>query len=117
VLTILNGLPATYQRMLKYRAVAGVPKLDRGRLRLLGVAGAPLDPDLKTRVEQELGLSLLNGYGITECAPGISGVRIDAPRADQAVGTLLPGIESRIVGGDGALVSDGRVGELHVRGP
>jgi long-chain acyl-CoA synthetase len=30
---------------------------------------------------------------------------------------LLPGIESRIVGLNGALVSNGEVGELHVRGP
>lgn len=116
-ITVLNGVPATYQRLLEYKTIAGITRLERGSLRLIAVAGAPLDLDLKSRVEQELGLSLLNGYGITECSPGISGVRYDAPRADQAVGTLLPGIESRIVGLDGALVSDGRVGELHVRGP
>jgi long-chain acyl-CoA synthetase len=115
-ITILNGVPATYQRLLEYKTVAGVTRLDRGSLRLIAVAGAPLDLDLKSRVQRELGLSLLNGYGITECSPGISGVRIDSPRDDQAVGTLLPGIESRIVGLDGALVSDGQVGELHVRG-
>ena len=46
---------------------------------------APLDPDLKTRVEQELGLPLSNGYGITECSPGISGVPFDAPRPDHTV--------------------------------
>src|ERR1700676_5153887 len=116
-ITILNGVPATYQRLLEYRRNAGLPKLDRGALRLIAVAGAPLDLELKSRVEQELGLPLLNGYGITECSPGISGVRPDAPRKDQAVGSLLPGIESRIVGLSGAAVSDGQVGELHVRGP
>jgi long-chain acyl-CoA synthetase len=116
-ITVLNGVPATYQRLLEYKTIAGIPRLERGSLRLIAVAGAPLDLDLKSRVEQELGLSLLNGYGITECSPGISGVRIDNPRDDQAVGTLLPGIESRIVGPDGALVSDRQVGELHVRGP
>jgi acyl-CoA synthetase (AMP-forming)/AMP-acid ligase II len=115
-ITILNGVPATYQRLLEYKFVAGISRLDRGSLRLIAVAGAPLDLDLKSRVEQEFGLSLLNGYGITECFPGISGVRFDAPRTDQAVGTLLPGIESRIVGRDGALASNGEVGELHVRG-
>jgi long-chain acyl-CoA synthetase len=116
-ITVLNGVPATYQRLLEYKTIAGLTRMDRGSLRLIAVAGAPLDLDLKSRVEQELGLSLLNGYGITECSPGISGVRFDAPRTDQAVGTLLPGIESRIVGFDGAPVSDGQVGELHVRGP
>src|SRR6202163_4970929 len=97
-ITILSGVPATYQRLLEYKAVEGLKQLDRGSLRLIAVAGAPLDLDLKSRVEQELRLPLSNGYGITECSPGISGVRFDAPRTDQAVGTLLPGIESRIVG-------------------
>jgi acyl-CoA synthetase (AMP-forming)/AMP-acid ligase II len=114
--TILNGVPATYQRLLEYKAVQGLPRLDTGALRMIGVAGAPLDLDLKTRTERELGLSLLNGYGITECAPGISGVRSDAPRDDHGVGTLLPGVEARIVGRDGVVVTDGGVGELHVRG-
>ncbi|MGY3549029.1 long-chain acyl-CoA synthetase [Bradyrhizobium sp. USDA 4472] len=116
-ITILNGVPATYQRLLEYRRNAGLPKLDRGALRLIAVAGAPLDLDLKSRVEQELGLSLLNGYGITECSPGISGVRPDAPRTDHAVGTVLPGVEARLVGRDGRVVANGEVGELHVRGP
>src|SRR5467141_2668465 len=116
-ITILNGVPATYQRSVEYKTVAGISRLDRGALRLIAVAGAPLDLNLKSRVEQELGLSLSNGYGITECSPGISGVRMDNPRDDEAVGTLLPGIESRIVGSDGAAVANGQIGELHVRGP
>lgn len=115
--TILNGVPATYQRLLEYRRTAGLPKLDRGRLRLIAVAGAPLDPELKSRVEQELGLPLLNGYGITECSPGISGVRPDSPKADHTVGTVMPGLEAKLVGRDGKAVADGEVGELHVRGP
>lgn len=116
-ITILNGVPATYQRLLEYQRNAGLSKLDRGALRLISVAGAPLDLELKNRVEQELGLPLLNGYGITECSPGISGVRLDTPRADQAVGTVLPGLEARLVGRNGEPVADGEVGELHVRGP
>jgi long-chain acyl-CoA synthetase len=116
-ITILNGVPATYQRLLEYKTIAGLERLDRGALRLLAVAGAPLDLDLKSRVEREFGLSLSNGYGITECSPGISGVRFDAPRADHAVGRLLPGVEARVRTPDGIPVGNGEVGELHVRGP
>jgi acyl-CoA synthetase (AMP-forming)/AMP-acid ligase II len=72
---------------------------------------------LKAQVEDELGLPLLNGYGITECSPGISGVQLRTPRADEAVGILLPGIEARIVSRDGSIATDEGVGELHVRGP
>src|SRR5439155_6220943 len=115
-ITILNGVPATYQRLLEYKTVAGLARLDRGSLRLIAVAGAPLDLELKSRVERELGLPLSNGYGITECSPGISGVRFDAPRSDQAVGTLLRGVEARVRTLDGIPTARGEVGELHVRG-
>jgi long-chain acyl-CoA synthetase len=116
-ITVLNGVPATYQRLLEYKQVAGLPKLERGALRLMSVAGAPLDLELKARVEKELGLPLFNAFGITECSPGISGVRPDSPRNDNSVGALLPGIEARIVGTDGAVMTNGEIGELHVRGP
>lgn len=114
--TVLNGVPATYQRLLEHKVLSGAEKLDRGVLRLIAVAGAPLDLALKSRVEAEFGLPLSNGYGITECSPGISGVRFDAPRTDNAVGTLLPGVEARIRTVDGIPLGNGEVGELHVRG-
>jgi long-chain acyl-CoA synthetase len=116
-ITLLNGVPATYQRLLEYKQMVGLPKLERGALRLMSVAGAPLDLELKARVERDLGLPLFNAFGITECSPGISGVRPEAPRSDNSVGALIPGIEARIVGRDGAVVANGEIGELHVRGP
>jgi acyl-CoA synthetase (AMP-forming)/AMP-acid ligase II len=114
--TVLNGVPATYQRLLEYKALSGLQQLDRGSLRLIAVAGAPLDLALKSRVEAEFGLPLSNGYGITECSPGISGARSDAPRSDDAVGTLLPGVEARVRTLDGLPLAKGEIGELHVRG-
>src|SRR5258708_27860899 len=79
--TILNGVPATYQRLLEYKSVARLKQLAPGSLRLIAVAGAPLDLNLKSRVEKEFGLPLLNGYGITRCYPGTSGFRFYAPRS------------------------------------
>jgi len=114
--TVLNGVPATYQKLLEYKDLAGKAKLQGGKLRVATVAGAPLDVDLKRRVESEFGIPLLNGYGITECAPGISGVRPDMSLDDHSVGTLISGVEAKVVGLNGAEVPDGQVGELHVRG-
>src|SRR5215469_9674307 len=36
-ITLMFGVPATYQRLLEYKAVAGIEKLPRGRLRRLAV--------------------------------------------------------------------------------
>jgi long-chain acyl-CoA synthetase len=116
-ITLMFGVPATYQRLLEYKAVAGIDRLPRGKLRRLAVAGAPLDLALKSRIEAEFGLPIGNGYGITECAPAIAGVRAEAPRNDDAVGSLIPGIEARLVKPGGGDVAPGEVGELHVRGP
>ena len=116
-ITDLFGVPATYQRLLEFKAVSGLAQLERGQLRRMLVAGAPLDLKLKARVEEEFGQSLFNNYGITECSPSLTGVRVNSPRSDESVGRFLPGIEHRLVDSKGAPVPNGEVGELHVRGP
>ena len=116
-ITLIFGVPATYQRLPEYKTVAGIEKLPRGKLRRLAVAGAPLDVALKSRIEAEFGLPLSNGYGITECAPAIAGARAETPRSDDSVGSLIAGIEARLVKPGGGAVAPGGVGELHVRGP
>src|SRR5260370_31829534 len=84
-ITLIFGVPATYQRLLEYKVIAGIDTLPRGKLRRLAVAGAPLDVTLKSKIEAEFGLPLRNGYGITECAPASAAVQAEAPRNDEAV--------------------------------
>ncbi|WFU18429.1 class I adenylate-forming enzyme family protein [Bradyrhizobium sp. CB3481] len=115
-ITMLDGASATYQGLLEYKNIAGLKQVARGALRLIAVSGSSLDLNLKRGVEREFGLPLLNGYGTTECSSGISAVRFDAPRFDDAVGALLPGVAARVRTLDGIPLSRGEVGELHVRG-
>ena len=65
-----------------------------GRLRMAICGGAPLSPDVaKTFIG--LGLNLIQGYGLTETSPIISG----NPENDNdpaSVGTPLPGIEVKV---------------------
>lgn len=112
-ITRFQGVPTMYQRLLE----AARGKVACANLRGIGVAGAPLDQSLKNAVESAFGLTLHNGYGITECAPTISFTRVEAPCADTTVGPPIPGIEVRLRGPEGAEVASGEVGELHVRGP
>jgi long-chain acyl-CoA synthetase len=103
-LTILQGVPAMYARLLDACPDARIAS----RLRFIYAGGSPLDPDLKARVERAFGLPLHNGYGLTETAPTVSQTRLDAPRADASVGFAIPGVEVKLMG---------EAGELWVRGP
>src|SRR2546421_12692230 len=78
--TIVNGVPATYQRLLEYKRIAGLPRLNRGSLRLIAVAGAPLYPDLKRRGEQGGRRAPLKRAGLPQSAPGDFGGWIAPPR-------------------------------------
>lgn len=117
-LTIVQGVPAMYARLL---ALAGAQAAPMGaRLRFAYAGGSPLDPALKARVEDLLGVALHNGYGLTEAAPTVSQTRLDAPRADTSVGLPIPGVEVRLVDRQGVDLAPDDVdgaGELWVRGP
>ena len=114
-LTVFQGVPAMYARMLErlpHGSHAAAP-----RVRYLYAGGSPLDATLKADVEQRFGLPLHNGYGLTECSPTVSQTRLDAPRADTSVGPPIPDIEVRIVDSAQSDAIPGGVGELWVRGP
>ncbi len=102
--SLLIGTPSMHAMLAEYitRKNLELPP----RLRLACTAGAPLDSATKSAVEAAYRLPLYNGYGITECAPTITLTPLDAPRADCGIGTLLPGVEAK-------LVHD----ELYVRSP
>lgn len=116
-ITVLQGVPAMYARLLEYTHGNWSPEQLRIRPRFIYAGGSPLDPTLKQEVERVFGQPLHNGYGMTESSPTISQTRVEAPRTDTSVGPAIPGIELRIVDRDGQDVVEGAPGELWVRGP
>jgi long-chain acyl-CoA synthetase len=116
-LTVVLGAPSMFSLLLDYIGMKGLKSLRFPALRIISSSGAPLQAALKAAVEKTFGLVLHNGYGITECSPNISQTRVETPRTDTSVGRILPGMEAKLVGGDGQQVADGEVGELRVRGP
>ncbi|KAB8045435.1 class I adenylate-forming enzyme family protein [Janthinobacterium aquaticum] len=114
-LTIVQGVPAMYAKLLQTVGGAGTPLPNR--LRFAYAGGSPLSPVLKQEVEKLLGTSLHNGYGMTESSPTISQTRLDAPRHDDSVGLPIPGVDVRLVDADNADAAPGETGELWIRGP
>lgn len=116
-LTIFLGVPAMFLQLLQYAKLRGLKSMNCPSLRIISSSGAPLQPSVKSAVEGLFGMTLHNGYGVTECSPTIAQTRVDEPRTDTSVGRVFPGVEVKLIGSDGNPVPGGEVGEMRVRGP
>jgi acyl-CoA synthetase (AMP-forming)/AMP-acid ligase II len=116
-LTVCQGVPAMYAKLLQHLRAVGETAFELPTLRFLYAGGSPLALDLKRDVEAFFGLTLHNGYGLTEASPTLTQTRHGAPRDDCSVGPALPGVELRSVDARGGDLPDGEVGELWARGP
>lgn len=81
-----------------------------GNIRLVITGAAAIDP-LVTKGLRNLGILVLQGYGLTECSPLVIGNR-DRYYVDGAVGLPLPGVEVKVHN-----INDLGVGEIIVKGP
>jgi long-chain acyl-CoA synthetase len=117
-LSVMLGTPNMYALLSEYVTLKQLATITHPALRLLAVAGAPLDSATKSDIETIFQQPLHNGYGVTECSATIALRPLDEHVADLSVGRLLPGLEAKLVGMNGvATVGPNEVGELLVRGP
>lgn len=112
-ITVMHGAPAMYAKLLEWSEREG-NAIKAPCLRVVQSGGAPLTLPLKQAFEKAFGMTLQNGYGMTESSPSICQTRMDSPRSDCSVGPAIPGIEVKLHGAEQS--ADG-AGELWVRGP
>jgi len=130
--TILVSVPRIYERIyarLQESALARLrwPLLDRllvgprvraqfgGRLRFAITGGAPLALPIAQRF-RELGVEVLQGYGMTESSPVVSANR-PAENDPASVGPPIPGVEVRIGANDELLVKGPNVMKGYLNRP
>jgi len=126
--TLSAGVPTIWMSVLKeYQQNPG--KYDFSSVRVLMSGGAAMPLALAQAYQEQLGVTLYQGYGQTETSP-VTFVNVPKsstsklPMEEQLLyraktGLLLPGLEMRLVDPDGHDVPfDGKsIGELWLRGP
>jgi fatty-acyl-CoA synthase len=112
--TFMFGVPAMFDRMARHPHWA---RADLSSLRMLSCGGAPVPTSL-IAAYQERGLTFLQGYGMTETAPGA--LIVDAEHAVSKAGSAgVPHFfgDVRVVRPDLTPVEVGETGEILVGGP
>jgi len=127
--TALVGVPAMYQ------AFAAQPEerltQAMASVRLLTSGAAPLAPAVLAAIKQATGLSVFEGYGLTETGPVLTSTLVGGHAKPGSVGRPLPGVELALVDSDGRPVgvapdpdepgwldeSESETGRVAARGP
>ena len=121
--TLSAGVPTIWSDLLRYTQTNPV---DMSSLRMITAGGAAVPRQLIERFRDELGVEMVQGWGMTETSPLCS--LATPPRQagpDEEIewraktGRIVPGVEVRVCAEDGTVLpNDGEsVGEFEVRGP
>jgi len=121
--TLSAGVPTIWSDLLRY---AQTHPVDLSSLRMITAGGAAVPRVLIERFRDELGVELVQGWGMTETSPlcSLALPPRGTPPDEEIVwrsktGRVVPGVEVRVAAEDGSILpADGTaVGEFEVRGP
>jgi long-chain acyl-CoA synthetase len=111
--TFLPLVPTIYSFLVDLYSRGGY---DVSSLHTCISGGAALPKALLKKVEEVLGITVIEGYGLTETSPVISVNTMKYGSVPGSVGPVLPNVEVKIIDDMGNPVAQGEVGEILVRG-
>jgi fatty-acyl-CoA synthase len=112
--TYLFGVPTMFLAMARHRDWADT---DLSSVRSAICGGAPV-PEAVISLYQARGVTFMQGYGLTEAAPGVLFLRKDeSARKAGSAGTPAFFTDVRLVRPDGTDAEAGEPGEIQVQGP
>ena len=113
--TWINVVPTIIAYLLN--AAAAGEKYRYPSVRFGRSASAPLPPDQHRAFEKIFGIPVIEAMGMTESSSVVFCNPIDASRRKYGTPGLPCGVEARVVDKTGAVLDDGKTGELMLRGP
>lgn len=119
-LRLIAGHRATYTFcatpfLADLASLPGVEAVDLSAFRLFVTSGAPIPPPVVAAAQERLGVTVVSGWGMTECGI-LTTTELDGHKVRDSDGHPLPGSEVRIVDESGAELPRCTEGMLQCRG-
>lgn len=112
-ITCFPAVPAVFDEIARIH-----PELEKlTSLRVCLATGAPLRESTYKIFVEDYGITILEGYGLTECSPLVSCSRIYYERRRESVGLPLPDIDIAIFSPEGVELPPGEPGEIAIQSP
>ena len=112
--TAISGVNTLFNGLLN---TPGFSELEFSNLNLSIGGGMAVQRAVAERWADVTGCDLLEGYGLTECAPVVSFVPYNIGKYTGSIGVPAPSTDVRLKDEDGNDVAKGEAGELWVKGP
>jgi long-chain acyl-CoA synthetase len=115
--TAFAGVPTMYWALLRHVEEQGIDTTPiAANLRSCCSGGAPMPVEILHAFDARFGVEILEGYGLSETSPVATFNQVGRPRKPGSVGFPVWGCDVKVVGGDGAEVPRGALGEVVIRG-
>lgn len=112
--TAITGVNTLFNGLLN---TPGFESIDFSTLKMSLGGGMAVQRPVAEKWQQVTGTRLLEGYGLTECAPLVTISPYNATAYDGSIGLPAPSTDVKIVREDGTDADLGESGEMWVKGP
>jgi long-chain acyl-CoA synthetase len=107
------GVPTIYFHLLSF---PGGDQYDLSALRRCVSGGSAMPLEVLHAFNKKYGVTILEGYGLSETSPVASFNQLDRDPKPGSIGTPIWGVEMRCVDAEGHEVASGELGEIVIRG-
>jgi long-chain acyl-CoA synthetase len=112
-ITVMLAIPSMYAAILRTKSATAE---DFASIYLAVSGGEALPDSVRVGFEERFGVTIRQGYGLTETSPVVSACSISAYKVG-TVGRPIRHVQVKVVDPDGNEVPTGREGEALIRGP
>lgn len=112
--SVITGVNTLFNGLLN---TPGFAQLDFSNMKLALGGGMAVQRPVAERWQKVTTTRLVEGYGLTECAPLVTVSPYNLPAYNGSIGFPAPSTDIKLVNDDGTEVAAGEAGEMWVKGP